>query len=76
MLNNPFTTPPHSPLQSDTGIRAPQDLTLVHSANDDGLADSHLANMMCDPINLLKDEHDFLAEEGGLRSATDWIIPM
>ena len=70
---NPFTTPPHSPIQSDTSICTGQDLTLVHSANNDGLVDSHLVSTLCDPISLLSDEHDFLAEEDRLRSAIDWM---
>lgn len=73
ILTNPFSTPPHSPIQSDASICTGQDLTLVHTANNDGFVDSHLVSALCDPISLLSDEHDFLAQEDRLRSAIDWM---
>ena len=76
ILANPFTTPPHSPLQSDIYMRTTRDQTMGYSATQEFMADSHLSTMLCDPINLLRDEHDILVGEDGLKSAIDWMIPM
>ena len=75
MLANPFTTPPHSPFQSDLDMHAVKDQASLNPQNNDFVEESHLATMLCDPINLLSDGNDILAEENRLKSSANWMTP-